>query len=390
VRDRDYFYLWSFSAWGVWAGLGLVALWETLAQAIGSQKVRLGAETVDTPLRRSWMLAAPILLLAILPLIFNWRTASRAGETDTRDFAHDLLNSVEPYGVLVTVGDNDTFPLWYAQEVEGIRKDVVVANTSLLNTDWYVRQLVRRPVHEYDAAKGPAIYRGKQWVKPASSPLKMTMAQADSIPQWTSVRQPMIFRKDQLTATIDPRNLMQDGQGGGILQKSDIVVLRILADSWPERPVYFSRTSGGYARELGLGTHVLTQGLASKVFVPPAASGRDTMLVQGDGWVDVARTQALWNEVFEAPKSLANRRDWVDRPSVGIPYLYISTGLLLAETLRANGMEEQAKQTYDRARAIAKSVRLEQIFAQADPFQVQQPQLIPGGDSPGRPVPASP
>ena len=103
-----------------------------------------------------------MLALAFVPLFLTWEAASRAGETETRDFAHDLLNSVEPYGILVTVGDNDTFPLWYAQEVEGIRRDVVVANTSLLNTDWYVRQIAKRPVYEYDVERGPEIYKGRE------------------------------------------------------------------------------------------------------------------------------------------------------------------------------------------------------------------------------------
>jgi len=77
-----------------------------------------------------------------------------------------MLNSVEPYGILVAVGDNDTFPLWYAQEVEGVRRDVLIANTSLMNTDWYVRQMIRRPIEEYDAVHGPKAYRGKTWPKP--------------------------------------------------------------------------------------------------------------------------------------------------------------------------------------------------------------------------------
>ena len=72
-----------------------------------------------------------LLAIALVPIFANWASASRAGQTDTADFAADLLNSVEPYGVLVTAGDNDTFPLWYAQEVEGIRRDVIIACLSL-------------------------------------------------------------------------------------------------------------------------------------------------------------------------------------------------------------------------------------------------------------------
>src|SRR5919202_1862604 len=193
VRDRDYFFLWSFSAWGVWAALGLVFLWETLAALIGADRVQLGRDVVEVPRRRSLLLVSPVLALALIPLITNAGTASRAGQTDTRDFARDLLNSVEPYGVLVTVGDNDTFPLWCEQEVEGIRKDVVVANKSLMNTDWYVHQLIRRPVFAYDAAKGPAIYRGKSWPKPSGPPLHMTPAQADSVPATYQVTQPHLF-----------------------------------------------------------------------------------------------------------------------------------------------------------------------------------------------------
>jgi len=379
VRDRDYFFLWSFSAWGVWAALGLMYLWETLASLFGADRVQLGREVVEVPRRRSLLLAAPVLALALIPLVTNASTASRAGETDTRDFAHDLLNSVEPYGVLVTVGDNDTFPLWYAQEVEGIRKDVVVANTSLLNTDWYVRQLIRRPVFEYDEAKGPAIYRGGNWKKPSGPPLKMSLDEADSVPAYTVLTRPMVFRKGEITATIDPRQLIPAGDGAGLLQRADIFVLYMLRDAFPERPMYFSRTSGGYAQQLGLEDYTLTQGLASKVFVPPPAPGRDTLYVQGDGWFDVKRTEALWKNVFLGPQALIKKGDWIDRPSVGIPYLYVATGLALAEVLRSTGRAEEAQDVLGRARQVAAAVRLERLLAAAE--QGMQVPAFPSGDS---------
>src|SRR3954470_1153804 len=95
VRDRDYFYLWSFSAWGVWAALGLIAAWDSLAALIDREKVTVGRESVERPTHRALALAAPVLAIAFIPLFTNWSTASRAGQTDTLDFARDLLNSVE-------------------------------------------------------------------------------------------------------------------------------------------------------------------------------------------------------------------------------------------------------------------------------------------------------
>ena len=394
VRDRDYFYLWSFSAWGVWAALGLIAVWDSIAALIARERVTEGRDTYERPTHRALAMASPILALALIPIFTNWTTASRAGQTDTADFARDLLNSVEPYGVLVTVGDNDTFPLWYIQEVEHVRQDVVVANTSLLNTDWYTRQLIRRPVFEYDAAKGPAIYRGKTWTKPTGPPLHMTQTQADSVPAYIQLDRPMTFQGGPIKATIDPQRLSIPG----VLQRADIFVLRMIADSYADRPIYLSRTSAGYGNELGLGSYLLTQGLASKIFIPPAVAGKDTLLVPGIGWVDLARTKAVWDSVFVAPKSLSTRHDWVDRPSVGIPYLYVATGLMLSEVLQATGDVAGSSRVMGQARQIAQSVKLTDLLSQMEQTNQQAPPapnplLVPVNPSDtvrGTTVPAKP
>ena len=366
VRDRDYFYLWSFSAWSVWAALGLVFVWESFAAIIGSEKAKVGAETLELPTNRSWAITSPIQLLAVVPLFGNWTASTRHGETDTGDFAADLLNSVEPYGILVTVGDNDTFPLWYAQEVMGVRKDVVVANTSLLNTDWYTRQLLRRPVYEYDVAKGPAVYRGRTWVKPSGPPMSITMDQADSVPLGQDITQPQLFVAGNIRAVVQPR----------FLSRADIFVLKMIQDS-RGRSMYFSRTSGGYPFELGLKDYVLTQGLARKLLTDSIVGGRDTVMVQGEGWVDVPRMKALAS-AFKSPGALERKNKWVDRASVGIPYLYVSTNYVLAEALNAQGDRAGADSALESAIRVAKATGLGDLFAGAAP---PPPPPIVSGDS---------
>jgi hypothetical protein len=398
VRDRDYFFLWSFSAWGVWASLGLMFVWESIAALFGTEQIKVGREVVTLPKQEGWRYGSPILLIAAVPLFANWHWASRAGHRDTADFAADLLNSVEPYGVLVTVGDNDTFPLWYAQEVEGIRRDVIVANTSLLNTDWYVRQIIRRPIYEYDAAKGPSIYRNQTWVKPTTSPIHMSMQDADSVPAYLPLNQPMKFEsrkylpsgmKDSvsITATIDPKNLDH-----GVLQRADLFVLRMIQDAWPQRPIYFARTSGSYARTLGLGDYVLTQGLASKLFIPPGSptAAKDTVYIQGDGWLDLPRSDSLWMNIFRGPQSVVNTGDWIDRPSVGIPYLYVATGMELAEALKARGDLTRARKVFDRSKQVAQVVRLDDLVRGAEVEFAAPVGDTARGTPLGQPAPAPP
>jgi hypothetical protein len=212
-------------------------------------------------------------------------------------------------------------------------------------------------VHAYDAAKGPALYRGKTWVQPSGPPLKMTLDEADSIPPYYELTGPMVFEAGAIRSTIDPRRLQY-----GVLQRADALVLRMIRDAGRERSIYFARSSGGYPRELGLENHVLTQGLASKLFVPPSEGARDTILVEGDGWFDVARTSALWREVFVGYRSVIAKGDWVDRPSVSIPYMYVITGMELAQVFRDRGRGAEAKATFDTVKQLARATRLEAML----------------------------
>jgi hypothetical protein len=345
VRDRDYFYLWGFSAWSVWAGLGIVLLWDQLASLLAPAA---DGEASRIP-RRAWLMTTPVFLLAIVPLITNWNAASRHGDTFTRDWATDLLNSVEPYGVLITNGDNDTFPLWYAQEVEGVRRDVTVAVTSLLRTDWYVRQMIRRPIYPYDAAKGPLVYRDRSWPLPKGSPVDLTTEQADALPEAMSLPQAQLFKKDDIEAVIPAGDFFKD----------QIIVLRVIKDSYPNRPLYF--TSGTYPRSLGLGKYVANQGLVAKLFPTPIVADKRFVEIPGYGFFDLPRTDSLW-AMYKAPAALIRRGEWVDRASSDIPLRYIITAALLSDLTKAAGDSAKSAQYLGTAMQMAHAARLESVL----------------------------
>ncbi|MBR0052594.1 MAG: DUF2723 domain-containing protein [Bacteroidales bacterium] len=131
VRERDYAYAGSFYMFAIWVGLGVAALYEWLndvSKGKASKVVAVGTSVL--------CLGVPALMAEE-----NWDDHDRSHRYTSTEMAANYLNSVGENGMLVTHGDNDTFPLWYAQEIEGVRTDVRVVNTSLLGTDWYIDQM---------------------------------------------------------------------------------------------------------------------------------------------------------------------------------------------------------------------------------------------------------
>jgi hypothetical protein len=188
VRDRDYFYGGAFYYFSVFIGIGATAL---LMLVIDEVRARS-----RDALR--WVAGAAVVLviLAILPAKYQWFSHDRSRDYIPRDYAYNILAGLEPDAIIFTNGDNDTYPLWYIQMVEGFRPDVNVANLQLLNTDWYIKQLRDR-------------------VPPV--PISLS---------------------DEEIHRLRPMAL----KGGGVAWKKDLMIQHIIKENNWKRPIYFAVT----------------------------------------------------------------------------------------------------------------------------------------------------
>ena len=133
VRERDYAYAGSFYAFSIWAGFAVLALYTAVSRAVSNSGTARTAVAAAVSIA---CLGVPVLMAQQ-----NWDDHDRSNRATAVEMARNYLNSVGPQGILITHGDNDTFPLWYAQEVEDVRTDVRICNTSLLGTDWHIDQM---------------------------------------------------------------------------------------------------------------------------------------------------------------------------------------------------------------------------------------------------------
>jgi hypothetical protein len=325
VRERDYFFVVSFALWGLWAAMGLATVMEWVQSALSARIADAG---------HRWALATPVLAVALVPLVGNRLAAPRSGERLARDFAYDMLQSCEPYSILVTAGDNDTFPLWYAQVVEHVRDDVSVLNLSLANTDWYDRQLERRPLATFDSAAAPALWRHRSYPKPAGPIWSLSIPALDSIAPYYPLRARQTLNISGFPVTLDPERLHPPYP---YLERADVMVLRAIQDQFGTRPIAFARTTADYADRFGLTPYLVGQGMVRVLEAPTAVLGDTIQPSPVLGLVDVPRSRELLEHVYHAHTAARHRAvGWVDVPSENIlatyAYLYQGTGLFLVKT----------------------------------------------------------
>ncbi len=359
VRERDYFFIGSFAVFGAFVALGFGAFMRAVVDFLRDR---------GTGVSR-WAAASPVLALALIPLFGNRVTASRADETLARDFAHDILESVEPYGILITAGDNDTFPLWYAQEVEGIRRDVTLANLSLMNTRWHLRQLQRRQTPPFDAARAAALWKpqpaesgvpltdstsasttaSKQWPHPTQSVFSLTTEQLDSLPEAMQVPENGGVTFDSLKLAF----------GEDVLMLQDLATIFLIRDNMGKRPIFFSWSDGGYPDQtLGLSQHLVSQGLVRKL-MPRAVVPSDSIVLSPSlGYLDVPRTEKLLWDVYHWRSAARDRpMGWVDRPSGSILQLYAVVYGGAAKVFEKAGRKDLAARADSVAAGVTRNLR---------------------------------
>ena len=293
-RERDYAFVGSFYVFAIWVGLGVVALYELLAK-YRSTTLALGV-TVLT-------LGVPTIMVAE-----NWDDHDRSNRYTARDIAKMYLDSCEPNAILFTNGDNDTFPLWYVQEVEGYRTDVRIVNLSLLNTDWYIDMMKRTfydssPVpfsftkSEYVQGTRDVLYyqemglQGRWYVKDFLDYAK----RSDDAVMFTafggtdSPKKLQFFPMKNFRVPINKADVIKAGLatdsalipdyidwnwGSSIVAKRDLMLIDLIANNDWSRPIYFSTTVGSSASSFfWLQDYLRLEGVAYRLtpFATPGA-----------------------------------------------------------------------------------------------------------------------
>jgi hypothetical protein len=361
-RERDYAYAASFYAYAMWIGLGVLALIEKL-------KTKMPSTAASGLSIAICLLAAPGLMAKD-----GWNDHNRSHRYTSRDIAWNYLQSCAPNAIIFTNGDNDTFPLWYAQDVEGVRQDIRVVNLSLLNTDWYIDQMKAKA---YQSEPVPFSLTHDKYVQgtrdyvpyydrqiPGYIDIKDVIDFISSDAPETKVKtqsgsELSYFPTKKFRLVVDKQAVLASGTvrpedaskivdtmywelDKSYLMKADLMILDLIAHNNWKRPIYFAVTVGNDSY-MNLEPFFQLEGLAYRL-VPiknaPDASGQ-TGKVDEKIMYNNMMNKFLWGNM--------NREDvYLDQTNMGMTMNFRNNFARLAESLITNGKRDSAITVLDK------------------------------------------
>jgi hypothetical protein len=367
-RERDYAYAGSFYAFAIWIGLGVLTVWDLFRKFSPAKIAAISATALS-------LLAVPVLMASQ-----NWDDHDRSGRYTCRDFGKDYLETCAPNAIIFTNGDNDTFPLWYAQEVEGIRPDVRVCNLSYLQTDWYIDQMKRKayssdplPIdfkrdqyvqgtrdiaYILDQIKRPVSLReAVDFVKSDDPNTKLT--QYDNAAYFPSKQlfYPVNVQEIKDNKVVSPKdeskilNQIDISLSGSYISKDELMILDMIASNHWKRPIYWAITVGR-DKYLNLQDYFQAEGFAYR-FVPlKTTSGEmQTGSVRTDLMYDNLMNKFSWG-------NMNNPKVYLDENNVRMLMNVRNSFVRLADGLVLEGKKDSAAKVLDRCNELIPNSRV--------------------------------
>lgn len=361
-RERDYAYVGSFYAFAFWIGLGVYGLYDLISKKLNGPVVATGVLAIT-------LLAVPTLMAKV-----EWDDHDRSNRTVVRDFATNYLNSCAPNAILFTMGDNETYPLWYAQEVEGIRTDIRLVNLSLLGMDWYIDQMrekslegdsisftiphvkytqgTRDYIPYYDMKIG-GVSELKDVINFVTSDDKAAMMQTRS-GKSINVLPTKLVRVKIDKAKVIAAGIVQAKDSAKIadylefqinkdgLVKNDLMVLDLLANNTWTRPIYFAATMGS-DNYYGLNDYLELEGLALRL--TPIRHPRNNLGTPGSVNADV-----MYDNVMNKFKwgNMNDSTVYIDPETARMSYSFRIQFFQLAEGLYSEGKKDSCIKVIDK------------------------------------------
>ncbi|MDR0385599.1 MAG: DUF2723 domain-containing protein [Prevotellaceae bacterium] len=345
-RERDYAYAASFYAFAIWIGMGVAFLYNLLCKTLKKN------------------IAAPAAMILGLPIPAimaqqNWDDHDRSGRYIATDFGYNYLNSCDENAVLYTFGDNDTFPLWYNQEVEGVRRDIKVANSMYLSSDWYYMQMMRRsheaPPLATTATPAKIIGETRAYMPIEELRQNLHINQALQIAfddngrklRGTSGIELFVFPAKNLILPINKAQVIEQGLAldtsaiapylhfkisGNSIGKNSLAALDFAANNFLKRPIYYGSSGNEPDFIMGIDGNLRQEGLARKL-TPENATGMP---------IHIDRTFDLLVNKFRY-RGINDPNVYMDETARRIVSHYRSAFFKLAEILKIRNDKEKLR-----------------------------------------------